>query len=247
MVFLLLLAFNVSPALAAKGWNIEYTLTGNIWDMDKGMSGTMSLTVNGKVVGTPDYETETSVVDEPIYYGYGEGGGRSYWEDGENYLLEYYTEALVEGVATYSEYRARWYSPQPKFNGKLVVIWGDGSAASFNVDLSPSMIEKVSREGTVQGTYTYRTTETLYIEVGEQWEFVHETIIAEGSEVFDISYEEANIYILFSGKMQSKGRPPLRGTLELWDVVSANYKFGYGKFGPYDLSIYQYALTPPPA
>jgi len=246
MVFLLLLAFNVSPALAAKQktWNIEYTLTGSIYDRDLGDrsgrgNGFLSLIVSGKVVGTPDYETEQSVEDEPIYYGSGMGGEYDYWEDETHYLFKYYSEASVEGLATYSEYRARWYSPQPTFNGKLVVIWDDGSTASFNVDLSPSTIEKSSREGTVQGTYLYFARETLYEEVGGEWILVKETV-TEDSEDFDITYTESNIHILFSGKIQSKGRPPLKGTLELQEVVSGNYIMGYGEFGPYQLSIYKY-------
>jgi len=254
LVFLLLLAFTISPVLAAKNtWNIEYTLSGSIWNTDsteygKG-SGVLSVIVRGKVVGNPDYSMENSVEDASIGYGYGIGGSYDYWEDEIHYQVEYFSEVNIVGLASYTEYVDRWYNPQPKFNGKIVAIWEDGSTSFFNVDLSPGIVEKTSREGEVQGTYSYYTIETVYIETDEGWELVKEDI-TEGSEDFAYDYSESNVYIDFSGKINDKGRSPYKGTLELWDVVSANYKMGYGTFGPYDLSIYQYTRpqpTPPPA
>jgi len=246
MTLLLLLSFTVSPILAAKNtWNIEYTFEGSLYDMDSEITGRgggqMTLILSGKVIGAPDYIYTKTVVDEPTNYGYGEGNGYIYEEDGELYLVMYFTETHVEGIASYTEERSRWYSPQPTFNGKLEVTWwDDGSIESLNVQLSPSKVEKVDREGTISGTYTYSTTETLYKEIDGEWVQEGDTmIIAEGVETFEESYDEANILIQFQGKMNSKGGPPLKGTLELWDVVSANYKFGYGEFGPYMISIYQ--------
>lgn len=250
MVLLLLLAFNVSPTLAAKKtWNIEYTLPGSIYDRDSGYrsGGTLSLTVSGKVVGTPDYEEEQSVVDEPIYYGYEMEGEYDYWEDDTHYLVKYYYAVRIEGVGSYYEYYGRWYSPQPTFNGKLVVIWYDGLTASFNVDLSPIMIEKFTREGSAHLTYSYFSSETLYEwdEVEGNWILVEEAVTDDSFDS-DFTYTESNIHCLFSGKIQNKGRPPLKGTLELWEVVSGNYIWGEGTFGPYQLAISQYAPIPPP-
>jgi len=246
MIFLVLTTFTVSPILAAKNtWDIEYTFDGTIWDMDstdptRG-GGWMTMTLSGKIIGAPDYEYTKTVVDEPVWYGYGEGSGYTYWEDEDLYLIQYNTEATVEGVASYTEHRAKWYSPQPTFNGKIIVnYWGEDSTESFNVALSPSKIEQVDREGTITGIYTYRTVETLYIENEDgNWEWVEETVIAEGSEPFAESYDDANIQIQFQGKMNGKGEPPLKGTLEIYDVVSGNYKIGYGEFGPYMISIFQ--------
>jgi len=252
LVFLLLTTLTVSPALAAKNsWNIDYTLTGSIWNQDSAdygkSNGIISLTVSGKIVGAPDFETENSVVDWPIDYGYGMGGEYDYWEDGAHYLVKYFSEVRIVGYATYTESVSKWYSPQPKFNGRLVAIWYDGSTSSFNVDLSPSLIEKNSREGTVRGTYSYYAMESIYEEVDGDWVLFKETV-EEGSEDFVETYSESNVHLLFSDKIQDKGRPPYKGTLELWEVVSGNYRIGYGLFGPYDLNIYQSVATvPPPA
>lgn len=53
-----MLALAITPALAAKEeTKIKYTLTGIINDMDKGISGSMLLTVSGNLrLGTPGYK-----------------------------------------------------------------------------------------------------------------------------------------------------------------------------------------------
>lgn len=232
----------ISPVIAAPNtWKIEYTLPGNCWDMDTGIGGPLSLTISGKVTGPPDYQEEQTVTDEPIY----EEGTMSveydWWEESTHYKYEYYEWHLLEGTQSYSFYVERWYSPQPAFNGKLVVIWYDGSTQSFTVNFSPTLIERSARQGTVEGLQSYIVSEIIYREEAGNW--VEDQVI-QNVEVYDepffFGFDDLMLYLAFSGKIQTKGRPSLKGTFELWDTTSmyGQYIDGWGRFGPYELSIY---------
>ncbi len=245
--FLLLLAFNVSPALAAKkAGKIEYTLPGNIVDQSKGMYGTISLTFGGGIKGAPDYEDRT-FSEGPVDYS-GDEYYEYYWFD-ERTAIEWKAEVhysyQVTGWQRYSSYTARWYSPQPTYNGKLVVIWNDGSTTTFSVGLSPLRIEEFTEEGYGEVEASFTLEQLIY-----WWDTGIQEWVYDRTEEQSDSYSGAGSFaasmlsIEFSAKVQSKGRPPLQGTLSLSDYRAIydaweNSMFSVsGTIGPYDVNIY---------
>lgn len=248
IVAILMFASAVTPVLAIKEKpeKIEYALQGYISDMDKGFFGTMSLTVSGKIVGSPDYIGEYSF-NYPASYGGHSSYEYDYYEFDEDgasthYKYSYYEESSFDGWESGSVHTTKWYSPQSTFNSKMEVIWYNGPAATFKADLRPSVIEKSFREGTATGYYERVVKEIIYIEndAGDWDEYEVIQDINE-SGYSSTTYSDSTLYISFIGKTQSKGRPAFAGTLELWDVTSTQYGqyiVGWGRFGPYDLNIY---------
>ncbi len=256
MLAILMLISAVTPVLSTKNENennpavkfankpvlkIEYALQGYIIDVDRGFSGPMSLTVSGKIVGSPDYKGEYSF-DYPTSYTEGGSYEYDYYEDDTHYMYSYYEAYSFDGWESGVVQTTKWYSPQPKFNGGIDVAWFDGSTAMFKTDLTLSMVEKSFREGTAEGNYTRVVKEIIYVEnnVGEWVEYEVLQDINE-SGYSSTTYSDLTLYITFVGKMQVKGRPAFVGTLELWDVTSTRfgqYVTGSGRFGPYDLNIH---------
>ena len=248
LVLIMMLASSTTSALAVKEktGKIEYTLPGNIVDRNTGMYGTISLTFNGGIKGAPDYEYSYSL-EGPIDYR-GDEYYEYYWFD-ERTAIEWKAEVhysyQVRGWQRYSSYTARWYSPQPTYNGKLVAIWNDGSTTTFSVGLSPLWIEKFTDEGsgTIEASFTLE--QSIYWRETKTQEWVYDrTETQSDSYSGSGSFATSTLSIQFSGKIQSKGRPPLQGTLELWDyramydtwensIVSVS-----GTIGPYDINIY---------
>lgn len=244
LVFILLLASTAVPAFAAKEKTVkvEYTLPGRIWYVDTGIGGTMSLIFSGGIKATPDYENRYSW-EGPIeeheysYYEYEWENETGYWKE------EVHSWGDASGQASVSVYEARWYSPQPTFNGKLVAIWDDGSTTTFTVGLSPLWIEKSSAEGTRTVDVTYSWSHVVYWRESKDipWVPVQED---SGSDSYTWSGTVVSTLSLvkFSGKIQCKGRPPLQGTLDLSDSKHVQDGWEYqlfsvwGQFGPYQLS-----------
>lgn len=245
LLSLLILTSAATPALAAKEvTKMEYTLTGMILDMDSGVSGGMLLTFSGNLkLGTPDYELEDSGVVPG--WEYDEGYGEYYWEeDGRQWKAEVYWYYEASWTETYNIYEARWYSPQPTWTGELLAIWGPTSTTTFKVNLSPVMIRRMVLEGTSEGEETYFEMSSIYWwdEVNEEWVWDRDETYSD-SWMWSYTYSESVLSIPFSGKIMSRGRPPLEGILSLLDVTSitdgleSHSILGGGTFGPYLLQI----------
>jgi len=247
----------ITPALAAKekGEKIEYTVAGTIWDSDKGTYGAMSLSLSGKTTGPPDYRYEDSGSgpQEYIYDGYWE----EEWEDESgSWRADVYIHYEIRWDGSYSVYEATWYSPQPKFNGKIVVIWQDGSTETFRADLSPAVIYRSSRESTGSGELSSEFKRVIYLwdKDDNEWQHYTDEIITESS-TWTYTGSESVLSIDFSGKIQTRGRPPLEGFLNLYDytqVADGNgneYRWTSvsGEFGPYSLGTGYIVPVPPPA
>jgi len=248
VVLLLLLASTATPALAVKEkpGKIEYTLPGNIVDRNTGMYGTISLTFSGGIKGTPD-SVDTSYSEGPVDLR-GDEKYEYYWFDertGVEWMAEVHYVYHVSGWQRYSSYTARWYSPQPTCNGKLVAIWNDGSTTTFSVGLCPLWIEQFAEDGSgvIDGSFTLE--QVLYCRENKTQDWVYNrTETQSDSYSGSGSFAGSMRSIQFAGKIQSKGRPPLQGALSLWDsksiydawtqsVVSVS-----GTIGPYDINIY---------
>jgi hypothetical protein len=256
LLAILMFASAVTPVLATKEKNekisavkfakkpilkIDYALQGYIIDESKGFFGTMSLALSGKIVGAPDYKSESSF-DQPISYG-GQGSYEyDYYENDAHYMYSYYEESSFDGWERGILQTTKWYSPLPKFNSKMKVAWFDGPTAMFKADLKLCMVEKSVWEGTAEGNYVRVVKEVIYVE-NDAGEWVEYEVIQDINEsgYSSTTYSESQLYFAFIGKIQSKCRPAYLGTLELWDVDSTRYGqyvTGYGRFGPYNLNIH---------
>ncbi len=246
MLAILMLALAITPALAAKEeTKIKYTLTGIINDMDKGISGSMLLTVSGNLrLGTPGYKY--------AYYGVDSGVDISrdyreeYWWDweGKQWKAEVLLFKEASWTESYSVYEARWYSPQPTWSGEIVATWGPSSATTFKVNLSPFMITKMVREGTSEGETSYTEMRHIYYWDDEIKEWVwNSDETYSWSYTWSYTYSNSMFGIAFSGKIQSKGRPPFEGMLSLSETTSItngdifHLIVGGGLFGPYLLTL----------
>lgn len=256
MLAILVLASAVTPVLATKNKNennpamkfakkpvlkIEYALQGYIIDVDKGFFGTMSLALNGKIVGSPDYIGEYPFNYPIAYTSEGSYEYDYYDENDTHYMYSYYEKYSFDGWESGIVQTMKWYSTLPKFNSKIDVIWFDGSAAMFKANLIAGIVEKSFREGTAEGYYERIVKEVIYVENDGEW-VEHEMIQDVNESGYSVTiYSELTLYIAFVGTLQSKGKSPYVGTLELWDVMSTRYGqyvMGQGRFGPYNLNIY---------
>lgn len=256
MLVILMLASAITPVLAAKGKpeKIEYTLSGYIFGIDQGGEAKLSISGNAPFQRAPDYEYEgfggywtwslrSSIVGEDI------------WENETGKWMKItYLEREEAREVSYDYHAAVWYSPQPTYKGKLDAAWWDGSATTFTVQLDPYMIQKETRVGKMTVEVAETNVYEFYIWVEFEWngymfgywEFQwmeRDEPITLGPFTYD--FVETVLYFDFSGKIQSKGRPPLQETLSLWDTftvldgVSEERSIsGRGTFGPYYLSIY---------
>ena len=213
IVLILMLASFTTPVLATKGKNekIEYTLFGNIRDKNTEEWGYISLTFNGVIKGTPDYEDET-IVEGPIDYS-GEYDYENYWYDGilDWKAVVHYSYEVV-GYQSIKSYVAKWNSPQPTYNGKLVAIWNDGFTATFSVSLSPVLIEKSYDEGYSNiEEASFSLVQEFYWFDAENDQWVYDRTETESDSYSGSgTYGSSTLIIQFSTKIQSKGRPPIR-------------------------------------
>ena len=241
LVFLLMFASTITPALAAKQKTekIEYTLLGRIYDGAKGISGIVSVTFSGGVKGTPDYESSYSG-EGPIEES-GDGYYEEFWSDEEaNWRAENYYWYSAVGYDIYSGYQAGWSSPQPAFNGKLVAIWEDGTTTTFTAGLSLLGMEKSSSETTrtVEATFGWRRVVYWLDKETAEWVYDREE---EDSFTYGWSgtIASSTLSMEFSGRIQCKGGRPLQGTLSLFDNKEvydgsgeSRQIFLSGQFGP---------------
>jgi len=247
LVILMLTSFT-TPVLAAKGKTekIEYTLLGTISDLNTGKWGTISLTFNGGLKGTPDFE-ESYIFEGPVDY-VGDYDYEYYWFDG---ILDWKTVGHhwyeITGYESYRSYKAKWYSPQSTFNGKLVAIWNDGSTSTFSVGLSPLIIEKFKDEGSGDIDASFSFVQDLYWWNTETEEWVYDRT-ETGSDSYSGSstYGTSSLSIQFSAKLQSKGGPPIQGMLSLADftyssdILPGRSLSVSGIIGQYDISCYSW-------
>jgi len=246
----------ITPAVAAKekGEKIEYTMAGTIWDSDKGTYGTVSVSFSGKTTGPPDYKYEDSGSGPQgyIYDGYWE----DYWEEEDGYWkANVYMHYEIIWVGSWSVYEAKWYSRQPTFNGKIVVIWQDGSTETFRTDLSPVVIHRSDSQSAGTGELDSELRREIYLWNTDTNEWQRES---DRDEIYTESFmwsgssTESVLSIDFSGKIQTRGSPPLKGFLSLYEYKHVGDGSEYrsasvsGAFGPYSLSA-GFVPVPPPA
>jgi hypothetical protein len=247
---LLMLALAASPVFAAsKTEKVAYTASGYIdgptnW-------GAMSLTISGNIhQRTPDYTSQGyASYSIPFYIDYTEVSVSEY-EDQDGNLWMAKTGIYLEEVRHASGVLQieGWYSPQSKFNGKIDADWQDSSTMPFTVQLDPNKIQKETIVGTMTISFAETTMTEYYIweEFDEygwwMWQYAE---TGDSVTLSSVTYDlvETTLYFDLSGKTQSKGAPPIQGTVMLWDtfriidgVSEERSIYGNGMFGSYHLS-----------
>ena len=202
------------------------------------------------IKGTPDYEDET-IVEGPIDYS-GEYDYENYWYDGilDWKAVVHYSYEVV-GYQSIKSYVAKWNSPQPTYNGKLVAIWNDGFTATFSVSLSPVLIEKSYDEGYSNiEEASFSLVQEFYWFDAENDQWVYDRTETESDSYSGSgTYGSSTLIIQFSTKIQSKGRPPIQGGLSLWeqkymtDTWQQSSLSVNGDIGPYYIDCHSSSYT----
>jgi hypothetical protein len=267
-VLILVLLFPMLVSLAtrvpAESEKTEFMVPGYIWDVDREISGVISLTLSGQLLSrAPDYEEED--VGEYTYGPYEDKYEWNYTYSVGNYTyMEYYYSYYYDYYRdNHSRYVKKWYSPLPTYNGELVVIWEDGSTSTFTVDLSPTEIRRYAEETEYYSEHHYAYNHTLYWWDGEKWVYDYGYGYRYGY-VESGAYNGSGVRFKTIGKIQS-GDGPLEGVLDFteyeywhtengtsyWDGYTTEYEYtwgqhgfwAYGTFGPYELYGYRYVYV----
>jgi len=257
MLYLALVASFATPVLGAgKSVEVKYQFAGMIYDERNNMTGAFALTFSGRFQETaPDMETEVPGIYTygPFEYNY---SWTEYWGDNKTqYKAEVYGHHYEYGWESYHQYIAKWYSARASYNGRLFIIWADGSTSTFSVNLNPIEIDKFAYNSSVYQESRNEEVRTVYQWNPEQenWTFIRENSTRFGFlESGTISQE--GLGMIFTGEIKGKnGRyngllivadteatESVHGT-RYWDDYSEEYGYSstyhefmaMGKFGPY--------------